>query len=494
MIEKNMKKSLSLQNSIIKNPVTEVVTATCLGIFCVVFLLLYLNYSQPYLVLLLVLIGCLGFVIFRQPEAGIHIIIFCSMIFERWFGLSPLVFGGSAIKIYPLDIVLILTTFSIILRLSPKDVSISKKVITPIIAFFLAVVIWSGLSVSWGGDPALVGSLVKNILFYSLMFFLVVLFVRDKKAWQRILTTVMICGVMIIGFIVYGILSGQGLWSSYTPLSTAGSRMLAATHAFFLILPIFLITNLYVFKKRVFGQWDLLMLFIWLIGIIASLLRNIWLGIAVGFGLTLFLLPRGKRGRFVAIILKVSALAVITVFVLAWASYLATADSSLIDPYVKAIQERVVSLNPFSSQDESSIFRLAALKEAWQVFMDNPLFGIGFGQDIKFEISGNEYQIAVRELHNDFLAFVLQLGLVGFAAFITFIFSVLRESLSSIKRSAGLDRPSLIALLAFVVCFLVLSLFGTYWETNFFLIFFWLAYGLIIASRNFAESNEKGKI
>jgi len=170
---------------------------------------------------------------------------------------------------------------------------------------------------------------------------------------------------------------------------------------------------------------------------------------------------------------------------------LITADTSMLNNFSSAVTERAANLNPFAIQDESALFRLAAWEESWKQFAAHSLIGIGFGREIGFELLGNEYKILVRDLHNDYVAFALQMGVIGFAALIYFIAAMIKKGISTVKRAESEFKPYLIAALAFFCTFLVLSAMGTYWETNFFLVFFWLALGMIVAAQNLENKSPK---
>ena len=489
-----MNQALDLPNLISRKESQKIFLASFLGMLVVVLILGFFNFFQYYFTIYLILLICLALIILRVPEAGLHISILGAMIFERWFTLEPLTVGGLAVKLYPLDIVLIITAVSVFLRLNPKKGRVSPQVIWPIIIFLSSVIFWSGLSASWQGDPALVGSAIKNLVFYTLTFFLVVMHCQKQEQWKRLFITILFGGLLIIGFIFYGLMSGQALWSQYTPLSTIGTRMLASTHTFFLILPIFLLLTFQSWQKKFFGRWDAVVIFIWLVGLIVSLMRNLWLGFLVGVVLIFLLTPKKYSRKLVLTLLKILLLAIVCVFLIVWLTYLITADSLVFAPFIASIQERVAALNFMSFSDQSASFRLAAWKEAWQTFLANPFIGIGFGRTLTFEFQDYENILDVRELHNTYVALILQMGLLGFSFFFLLIFSVLNESLATLRNIDSDKKPYLLALLGFLLMFLVVSFFGTYWETNFFIMFFWLAYGLTIAARNLDNPQEKAKI
>lgn len=489
-----MYKAIKLPNLISQKESRKIFLASFLGMLVVVLIPGFLNFFQYYFSVYLTLLIFLALIIWRVPEAGLHLSILATMIFERWFTLEPLVIGDSSFKLYPLDIVLIITAISVLLRLNPKKVLFSSQVVWPIVIFLGSVIFWCGLSYRWQGDPALIGSAMKNLVFYTLIFFIVVMLARKEEQWKRIMITILFGGLMIIGFIGYGLLSGQALWSEYTPLSTIGSRLLASTHAFFLILPIYLLLVFQASQKRFFGRIDTLIIFFWLIGLIVSLMRNLWLGWTAGIFLIFLLLEKKQSRKMILTLFKILFLALVSVMIMIWFSYLITADDSVIRPFILAIEQRFAALNFMSLTDESATFRLAAWNAAFKTFLNSPFLGLGFGQSLTFEFQDYENILDVRELHNTYAAMILQMGLLGSSFYFMLIFSVLLESFRALKTATLDKKPYVLALLGFLVMFLIVSFFGTYWETNFFMMFFWLAYGLVIAARNLDKPLEKAKI
>lgn len=110
--EKNMISSLALSKENDFSEGKKVLVTSILGI---VGLALYLLVTQvaeiSSLGVFLFFFAYLGFLIILSPESGFHIIIISVMVFERWFALAPITLGNLVVKIYPLDVVLIITAF-----------------------------------------------------------------------------------------------------------------------------------------------------------------------------------------------------------------------------------------------------------------------------------------------------------------------------------------------------------------------------------------------
>ena len=68
------------------------------------------GFSLPVYLLTMVFISIM---IFLTPTLGLPVIILATMWFQRWFTLEPIVFGDQIYKIYPLDVVFLMTIFAL---------------------------------------------------------------------------------------------------------------------------------------------------------------------------------------------------------------------------------------------------------------------------------------------------------------------------------------------------------------------------------------------
>ena len=83
---------------------------------------------------------------------------------------------------------------------------------------------------------ALAFSTLKNYALYAVIYIFFTLLVTTRDEWQVVLRWFAIGGIGLFFFLFYGMYLGQGLWSEYTPLSTLGSRLIAGTHIFYMVL------------------------------------------------------------------------------------------------------------------------------------------------------------------------------------------------------------------------------------------------------------------
>ncbi|MEM7645820.1 MAG: O-antigen ligase family protein [Pseudomonadota bacterium] len=170
---------------------------------------------------------------------------------------------------------------------------------------------------------------------------------------------------------------------------------------------------------------SILSLFVGLLGIIAILLsftRGAWIAFGVGLGLIL--------------ILRGSARTIIGAFSLAVVTVVVSISSS---PFLRY---RILSI--FDSNHLSNLERTYIWTAYFQMFRDNPLFGVGYNID-GFQLAGYLEKMAVTieypgHAHNNYLQFLSTTGVGGFLLYLALIFYFLVLNFRLIKK---LPRNSL---------------------------------------------------
>jgi O-antigen ligase len=123
-----------------------------------------------------------------------------------------------------------------------------------------------------------------------------------------------------------------------------------------------------------------------------------------------------------------------------------------------------------SDLDGSAAERLEILKRGWQIFLDNPIFGVGLGA---YELANAAYAPwlsdgGYKDTHNTYLNLAVETGLVGLVLWCALIVSTLRYARRS-RRLAGAGRMATQQYWverAFVG-YLVAAIFGTYGALTF---------------------------
>lgn len=469
-----------------KEVIYAIVSSLALGIF--VFSTFFVTFNIYFYIFCLLFAA---FFIFQKPESGLYAIIICTVIFERFFTLLPLVIQENTYKLYPLDIIIFITILSFLIhfikshkykfRLSRTGIAILIFVIFCIISFVYGIYN--------GGEFNDAFSTLKNYGIYAVMFFLTINIIRSKEQIKRITYVFIGSGIALFFFIFYGLLRGSGLWIEYTPLSTVGTRLLAPTHAFFLCVAVLLILNFVAHRKKLFGNLTIPIVLIMLLGIVGSLTRHLWIALAIAIVISFLLLSRTNKKSLLKIVAIQLFLVIMIVSLYVWFDYLSSGDfPEFISKFYETTFVRVQSLT-LSLEDESAAFRLLAWQEAWETFTENPVIGIGFGKKLTFDYFGFPTQIHMRDLHNNFISIALQMGILGFISFGLFQTIFVVKTIGIIKK-IKIIKPIVLGFVACYILFLVSANFGTYFDINLLVILFWIFMGVVISS-SYLIKNEK---
>ncbi len=458
------------------------VTAAMVVLTLWVVSLLWVGFSLP---LYAPVISVIALIVFIRPAAGLPVIILGTMWFERWFTLQPIVLGDQIYKLYPLDMVMFATAAGFLfhqafghekrrLRLSAID-----GWLLVFIALCAAFMLFSITSAS--ADTALAFSAFKNYAFYGLLFWLVAVTVQTREDLQLALKTLLAGGFGILVFVLIGLARGEGLWTEYTPLSTEGVRLLAFPHAFYLSLVLVISLVLLLYRLRP-ERASLFIMWAQLVGVIGSLMRHIWISLAMVAACIWLLVPPTSKKHLVRFFAKnaavITVLLVMLVFII---TVFPLSDLSLrIRDVSDPLYLRARSL-VHSAADSSAQWRLFAWRAAQESFLQHPIVGIGYGQELSIEFDTYRRVVPIRELHNSLLVLIVQMGVVGMFVFGGLMYQAVAAMWRS-WRGKGLLWPYQLALFSAWLLFLFAALWQPYFETNLTGIFFWILLGLLVMS------------
>lgn len=416
-----------------------------------------------------------------NPRAGLYAIIFLTFIFERFFTLVPIVLGRDELKLYPIDVVLGAVLFGMLVQIAMGRIKISlKRIDWVMVTFFFLVMVYFLASVfANSGEFGLSFSTAKNYLFYPLLYFATYFLMEDVDKLKD-LGKVAIAGALgIIWFIIFGLASGHGLWSEYTPLSTEGVRTLAFTHAFYLSMIMILVLAYVAEKSDKISKLLLFMAPFWAVGIVGSMMRHLWISLFVAAVFLAFLFSRDERkkllnhaGRYlvVAVFASVLVLHGATLFP-------RSAMHGKLENSFGVLQSRVTSVVN-TSGDESIVWRSEIWKQATKQYIEHPILGIGFGKLIPVEIGKYHDFVEARNIHNSFLVLLVQMGIFGIGLFATSVWMLGTRVLKS-KFSDGNLRIISNCSLGILVLQLIAFMFQPYLEANLLGIFFWINLGIL---------------
>lgn len=491
----NLTKKFNLNLS--RETVLTIFTVALVGLF-----VLFNSYVAQNWWLYLFFLLPAGLIIMTCPESGLFALIFGTMIFERWFTLEPIRLADSLIKLYPLDIVIIFTLLGVLWQWSrgQKFIWRDKVFSWGLWAFFLVVALnFVRALYASQVDLELAFSTFKNFALYFVVYLLVVNIIRTPEQFKRFIGVFLAAGFFLLYFVFYGLVTGQGIWAEFVPLSTWGSRILGGSQSFYITLLIILLLNL-LLRRQKFSRWDyfyFVLLAVFLFALAASLQRHLWLALVIGLGISLFFYQPLQRRKIRQIFVVGAFLVVFLVLVSLWLYSWQNNNFLTNSDILQAIKYRVTPVFVPSELDSSALWRFSSWSRAWEIFKANWLWGVGLGQKLSFEILDTYVTVEMRQLHNDFIAAAVQMGLLGILAVIYLVGSVLRGFAKYYSRISREYQLYFLTFFIWAVIFLWSANFGIYFDLNTLVIFFWLALGGMTLSRKLGEgvgsSSLKGK-
>ncbi len=463
----------------------SVETSTVIFIIAAVSLFVLSNFivgfSLP-LYLFAVLFGFALSIVF--PRSGFYAIVFLTVVFERFFTLVPIYWNRAEYKIYPLDILFVGVILGTIYQLIKNGLPRKLKIADYLVAIFIlasgAYFIASAFLLHT--DGAIAFSTFKNYAFYGLFYFAVVFLFDSKEKLLRLLKFFLAGAIVASVFVFIGIIRGEGLWTEFTPLSTPGTRILAFPHAFFFTMALLISLLWIALRKDSYSDFLKIMIPIWIIGIVGSLMRHLWISLFISVVFLFFLLPKKNKKVLKNIFFHYAFFAAVLFVLVAYVSFLfpQASISKVFNGALGVAGQRFVSTAQISS-DESLNWRRSVWQETWKDFQHSLVFGLGYGKKISVEI-GLKYKdfVEVRNIHNSLLTIFIQMGLWSVAlvaAMLWFLFKSVYFALRKSREKLGDTAFLRLAFLALFVNYLAAFLFQTYLETNLLGIFFWIILG-----------------
>lgn len=443
-------------------------------------------YSNSPLLWLAILVLSLILILPNHYYLGLSLIITLTIIFERFFTLQGLVIEHYIYKLYPLDIIMILSFVALAINTKTKELKLKLTLGWPewfLIGFMILVFIYLIRALfDINADLIVAFSSFKNYVWYPLIYFFILITIRNKQDFKKIAHLILISGAIIIVFLLIGLARGGGLWTEYTPLSTSGTRYLAGTHAFYMLLCLILGISLLAFKRLNSLSIASLIGILWIIGIISSLMRHLWLDFIFSLILLFLMLPKENKKELYKYfsrigLIIISSLAIITT--IAGLFYLTNFSENFRNQTSNLITRATSLIN--LGEDTSATWRVQLWYDAKKSWEKNPIWGVGLGKSILIDTGDWQNFEEIRNMHNSLLALLVQLGIVGFSIFFSLILASAVSTWKWIYHHQEL-LPYYLGLSVGCATFLLASLFQPYLETNLMAIFFWIFLGLLRTS------------
>jgi O-antigen ligase len=192
-----------------------------------------------------------------------------------------------------------------------------------------------------------------------------------------------------------------------------------------------------------------------LIVILLTQSRGAFIGLVVGMGPALFSLGWKRPGRMLisagvlALVIGIAVPATVWERLSGIRMLASTSTLELADPEGSAAQ------------------RFAIQRVGWQIFLDNPVFGVGLGVYPEANAAYAPH-LGRRDTHNTYLNLAAEVGLPGWALWCAMVWSALRYAYRSRQRAAPGELATQQAWMERALwAYFVASLFGTYVQLTF---------------------------
>jgi len=425
----------------------------------------------------------------KRPEFALVLIGFC-LPFER---VPTLELGGATVKINHLLIVLAFISYLIYL-FSQKNHKIKSD---PTRFFLILFLITLTFSLPLSGDFSR-GVQVFAFMILMAVLYLITTFILQKKEALVLVIKGVVWGAVIsaLAGLYQFIGDAAGLSSRFTFLKEGYDKStfgFARVQAFsqeplyfsnYIFIPLFILIILLirgqmkpVFKK----SWAIALVCALLLNFILAISRGAYLAAAVA--IVILAVAQAKHIFKARIILPIA----IGLFVVIGGSYLALLKSEprALDEFIShiKIEDRDVG--------ESVVMRLNASKEAQELFLDRPLFGVGLG-NFGPAVKGYPSEEPVEGwpiVNNEYLELLAENGVFGLAAFLIFLAVVYTRAIVAYLRAQDQEMKAFVLALMFAL-FAILAQYLTF--STLYIIHVWFVIGLLAASSNMIlNQNEK---
>ena len=423
-------------------------------------------FSIAFLVLILASAAC-----FLRPTAGIYVIVFLTLIGDTvttsWWPFTKnmssresIFFVHDSIPINPLEILLVLTTISWLLRSLDDPTWKFRRgaLFTPLIVFTGFVLLAVGRAFASGADKRVAFFEARPLLYMIAVYFLVTNLFETRQQYIRLvmlaLTAVSIQSIFSLNF-----------YLTLTPSERAELESLSEHSATVLMDMLFLLLLAVVMLKcSRYLRWSLLFLSIPVVwAYLLSQRRAAMVALFVGVVFLVVVLFFRRRRAFW--FFTPAAVVVGLGFVLA--TWNAKGPIGLPSTAVKT----VLFPDELAEADRNSdIYRQLEAFDIWFTIRNNPVQGVGFGQ--KFQQPAPLPDLSFFEFweyipHNSVLWIWIKLGFLGFASML-FLFA--RAVQLGARSAIAVRKADHVAMVVggvgYVVMFIVFAYVDIAWDVR----------------------------
>lgn len=315
--------------------------------------------------------------------------------------------------------------------------------------------------------------------FYALLFVLVLDVMRSERSRVRLAGVVVVAGAVV---------ALQGLWNVATGTPVGGTtstdtlRYLSGLQALTLFFALAILAGGVWPKRR--PVWSLVCGALYLIGILLSQARSVWIGAIFGV-LTVAIAGSDLRRHGARLLTGAGVLVGVILLALPRLSSL---------PVVGDIYTRLTSFSDLD-QDATSIWRLVVWGSALLELKASPVLGLGLGKPfVYFDAVRGEWD-KESQLHNSYLELAYYTGAIGVGLLILFQVLVLRHTLDAARRHAATPHGArLRALAAAQVCLYAVAFTNVIGASMTSATFGWILAALSVLEANTADAGGHGSL
>jgi O-antigen ligase len=435
------------------------------------------------------------------------------------FGKGFSTIGIASDSVYVTEVALVLTAGLTLLRLGPREIVVvlrNRVPLVPLTMFWVAGIVGIAQGIHEVGFTAMLEDV--GLGEYSLLVPITVL-VASSMRRVGLLTDALIWGAMA-GTIVYTI---SDISTRFFDASGTFFDVQEITFGLYMSMLVAWVGAQLAGGQRV-NRLQVAIAALALVEVFLTNARMVWVAIFVVVGVITLLTPRGERLRFglraIATVLCAFAIA-FGIESAGGASQIATEVTGTIrgiSPLtIETVavggapghgsapghEETITTQVGNTPESDNARWRLAYWKEMISRSVDNPIFGVGFGEPIAFTWSGIKYDfrdgnpgpgIDVDGPHNEYLHILYRMGYVGLLA----LFALIATTLWRVRRVLRLDelerstRALLVSLVAIWSATATVALFSDALKGPFLGIFFWATIGLMLATAACAANEARG--
>ncbi|MBU0600030.1 O-antigen ligase family protein [bacterium] len=384
--------------------------------------------------------------LYKYPEISVIALITFNVTFFKIENLPRLPLFGEA-SLLPGE-VLILLTIAILIIKNIKDPNFFQIKSFFFLPYLILFFIWGFsiyLSLAYGFGFTETANTLRSC-FYHIIFFLVILTIRDQGQLKRLLCLLYGLGVVITLLFAFMVLFGGAKYFT-APVFSVVVRELRAydigietvsigkgricTDGPYLVSALFFIALTTLINTRDKKQrliFTILSL-LFLLTIILTFGRMLWLTSIIGLCLIYLLSNQYAKRYLLKYVAVLMVLALLVSVALSLTPLFTKGGSKSLLGFAK---ERFVGLFTKTTKEDSFKYRYWEAKKGMEVFKKHPFWGNGFPYYIGFDLRQEGDVVLLEKLgvgHNGYLDILCRTGMVGLVAYLCLSFYVIKISL-----------------------------------------------------------------